>query len=44
MRVFEAWGSEVREFAMAFEVLEGKLSTSSSPIASILYFSTLMPR
>jgi len=25
MRVFEAWGSEVKEFAMAFEVTDGKL-------------------
>lgn len=28
MKVFEAWGSEVREFAMAFEVPDGKRSIS----------------
>lgn len=35
MRVFEAWGSEVREFAMAFEVSEGKVLTSCFPMPSV---------
>lgn len=42
MKVFEAWGSEVREFAMAFEVPDGKRSKGPFLAVSITTVLTVL--